>query len=493
MTQDPSNPVPTNPAKPETNRRQFLKTSAFIGASAWAVGRGAWADEAAPASASPNEKLNIACIGIGGKGESDSTHVALYGNVIAICDIDDKRLEKKSTEERKDGTRPFAKAEKFNDYRKMFDKLGKGIDAVTVSTPDHHHAVAAMMAIKLGKHVYCQKPLTRTVAEARALRMAARQYKVCTQMGNQGTAFGELRHGVDILRAGALGAVKEVHVWTNRPVWPQAPQVVARPPETPVPGHVHWEEWIGPAPMRPYAEYDLGNGKKKGAYHDFNWRGWWDFGTGALGVELGYPTKIEAKCGDLNDETYPSWATIVYHFPARGDKPAVKLTWWEGHKPDSKDPQKRNLPSNDITNGFTVPNSGSLCIGDKAMMFSLHDYGGGNRIVVNANKSGVSLDVPKALPELVKTASQIHDPKANYDNDEGQKAEWFAAIRAGKAHTALSNFDYAGMLTEFLLLGNIAIKTGKPLEWNGEDMKFANNDEANALLKRDYREGWALG
>src|SRR5258706_2632557 len=150
MTQDPSNPVPTNPAKPETNRRQFLKTSAFIGASAWAVGRGAWADEAAPASASPNEKLNIACIGIGGKGESDSTHVALYGNVIAICDIDDKRLEKKSTEERKDGTRPFAKADNVNDYRKMFDKLGNGIYAFTVSTPDHHHYVAAMMAIKLG-------------------------------------------------------------------------------------------------------------------------------------------------------------------------------------------------------------------------------------------------------------------------------------------------------------------------------------------------------
>src|SRR5260221_14271161 len=149
MTQDPSNPTPENPVKPETNRRQFLKTSAFIGASAWAVGRGAWADDAAPASSSPNEKLNIACIGIGGKGESDSTHASLYGNIVAICDIDDKRLDKKSSEERKGGARPFEKAERFNDYRKLFDKLGKGIDAVTVSTPDHHHAVAAMMAIKL--------------------------------------------------------------------------------------------------------------------------------------------------------------------------------------------------------------------------------------------------------------------------------------------------------------------------------------------------------
>jgi predicted dehydrogenase len=469
------------------NRREFMKASAIVGMSAFAVGRGAWADESAPASKSPNGNLGIACIGVGGKGDSDSSQVGLYGNVVAICDIDDKMLAKKAEQ--------FPKAEKFNDFRKMFDALGKSIDAVTVSVPDNCHAVASMMAMKMGKHVYCQKPLTRTIREAREMRMAAREHKVCTQMGNQGTAHPDTRHAVDILRAGALGPVKEVHIWTNRPIWPQAPKVMARLPEEPVPSTVHWDEWIGPAPMRPY----------NAGYHPFKWRGWWDFGTGALGdmgchtanmpymgLELGYPTSIEAKCGDLNDETYPSWATIVYHFPARGDKPAVKLTWWEGHRPDSKDAQKRNLPDTNVTRGFTLPDSGSLVIGEKAMMFSLHDYGANDKIVFNADTHGTMIDVPDFLPKVPMTASQHGNPKAGYNNDEGQKAEWIAAIKSGKAETALSNFDYAGMLTEFLLLGNIAIKTGKKLEWDGPGMKFTNNDEANSLIHREYRKGWSM-
>ena len=389
----------------------------------------------------------------------------------------------------------------------MFDALGKNIDAVTVSVPDHSHAAAAMMAIKAGKHVYCQKPLTHSVYEARELRMAARKYKVCTQMGNQGTAHPEFRHAVDILKADALGPVKEVHIWTNRPIWPQAPYVTERPPETPVPAHIHWDEWIGPAPMRPYSEYSIDPiskqpmTKDKGVYHTFKWRGWWDFGTGALGdmgchtanmpymgLDLGYPTSIEAKCGDLNNETYPSWATIIYHFPARGDRPAVKLTWWEGHRNNSKDASKRNLPDMGVTKGFTMPDSGSLVVGEKAMMFSLHDYGANDKIVLNAEGKGVTLDIPnvtRALPALA-------NPKKQYDNDEGQKAEWFAAIKAGEPGNSLSNFDYAGMLTEFLLLGNIAIKTGKKLEWDGPGMKFTNEESANALLRNDYREGWKL-
>jgi predicted dehydrogenase len=347
------------------------------------------------------------------------------------------------------------------------------------------------MAIKAGKHVYCQKPLTRTIREARELRMAARQYKICTQMGNQGTATDDLRRGVEILRAGVLGDVKEVHVFTNRPIWPQAPKLVTRPPEEPVPAHVHWDEWIGPAKMRPYSP----------AYHPFKWRGFWDFGTGALGdmachtanmpymgLELGYPTSCQGKSGELNDETYPGWATVVFHFPARGDRPPVKLTWWEGHKPDPKDPKTmvRNIPDKGVTKGFDLPESGSLCIGDKGMMVSMSDYGTNNKIIFDGNSEGVVCNPPKLLP-------RHSDGGKKFNNDEAQKAEWIAAIKAGKHEIALSNFDYAGMLTEFVLMGNIGIKVpNKKLEWDGPGMKFTNDEEANQLLHREYREGWTL-
>ena len=477
------------------NRRQFLKTTAIIGATAFVSGRGAWADETKPSGNSPSEKVNIACIGVGGKGDSDSTHAGMYGNVVAICDVDDKILAKKAEK--------FPNAKKFNDYRKMFDVMAKDFDAITVSIPDHNHAAATMMGIKAGKHVYCQKPLSRTIKEARDMRMAAREKKVCTQMGNQGTATDQLRRGVEVLRAGILGNVKEVHVWTNRPVWPQAPQVVARPPESPVPAELHWDEWIGVAPMRPYGEYDEANPKggrsKKGAYHTFNWRGWQDFGTGALGdmgchtanmpymgLELGYPSSVEAKVAEMNNETYPAWATITFQFPARGNKPPVKLVWWEGHRPDSKDAEKRNLPDTSVFKQFGVPNSGSLCIGEKGMMFSMSDYGENNMIVFNGMSEGISVNAPQILPRHSEGGKK-------FNNDEAQKAEWVAAIKAGKSDVALSNFDYAGMLTEFILLGNIASKFGgKKLEWDGPGMKVANLEEANKFLHREYRKGWSM-
>lgn len=475
------------------NRREFLKSAAFVGMSGWVVGRGAWADDAkAGASKSPNERLAFACIGVSGKGDGDSGQVSKFGDVVAICDIDDRSLDRKA---RQPG---FAKAQRFNDYRKMFEEVGKSIDAVTVSTPDHHHAVASLMAINLGKHVYTQKPLTRTLREARVLREAARQYKVCTQMGNQGTALNEFRRSVEVLRAGAIGPVTEVHVWTNRPMWPQAPTVMSRPPAAPLPAGVHWDEWIGPAPMRPYAVYDLGNGKTEPCYHDHNWRGFQDFGTGAIGdmgchtanlpfmgLELEFPTSIEARRGDANEETYPTWATITYKFPARGDKPPVTMTWYEGHRPDSRDPKKRNLPPAGATRGLELMDSGALIIGRDAMMLSQSDYGGSQKIIFGDDTRGVTIDAPQLFPRLREPGKQI-------DMDELQKIDWIGAIRAGDYRRAHANFDYAGLLTETMLLGNVAINVGEKLEWDGPGMRFTNNRDAGRFLTREYRKGWEI-
>src|SRR6516225_8862688 len=241
----------------------------------------------------------------------------------------------------------------------MFEELGKGIDAITVSTPDHTHAPASIMAMKLGKHVYCQKPLTHSVFEARLMRETATAQKVATQMGNQGTAENGLRQACEVIRSGAIGPVREAHVWTNRPVWPQAPQIMARPKESqPVPKYLHWDQWLGTAPERPY-HHGTDYANKRGTYHDFNWRGWWDFGTGALGdmachtanmaflaLKLGYPTSVFAECGDLNPETFPSWATVNLEFPARGDMPPVKFFWYEGKRGG-----KKNLPPIELLKG----------------------------------------------------------------------------------------------------------------------------------------------
>src|SRR4051812_14302788 len=248
------------------SRRTFLKSTAAAGVGMygfWVAGRPTWADELA--TKSPNERVAVACVGVGGKGDGDSTQAGQFADVVAICDVDEHRLAKKAAE--------FPKARAFTDFRRLFDAVGKEVDAVTVSTPDHTHAVATMTAIKLGKAVYTQKPMAHDVWEARQLRLAAAGHKVVTQMGNQGTSTDRLREGVEAVWAGAIGPVREVHVWTDRPTknWPQSPDIRSRPPEAPVPDNLHWDEWLGTAPKRPYAaKY----------YHPRNWRGWWDFGCG---------------------------------------------------------------------------------------------------------------------------------------------------------------------------------------------------------------------
>jgi predicted dehydrogenase len=475
-----------------TNRRQFIQQTSLAGLGFWVAGG------LTPAfSRSPNEKLNIAGIGVGGKGSSDVDGAAKVGNIVALCDIDDHTLNGKINQKKeKTGEQPYLKAKKYNDFRKMLEEMDKQIDAVTVSTPDHTHAVASMMAIKMGKHVYTQKPLTHTVREARALREAARQYKVCTQMGNQGSAENGLREAVEIIQSGAIGPVKEVHVWTNRPIWPQGTDAVLRVDaarnaayaalhgKTPsdlsfgqAPKHVHWDLFLGPAPQRPYAPI----------YHPFSWRGWWDFGTGALGdmachtanmafraLKLGYPTSIQAKHGDINPETYPMWATITFQFPARENMPPVKLVWYEGLKD-----RKKNLPPSELFHGENPPDSGSLLVGEKGKLYSPNDYGAAFMLLPKKNFEGFKKPEQR-LPR-------------NGRGDDGMKEEWARAIMENKPEIAYSNFDYAGLLTETILLGNVAMRVGgKKLEWDGENMKFTNDSGANQYLHFEYRNGWTL-
>jgi predicted dehydrogenase len=457
--------------KRRANRRDFLKQTSVAGVGFWVAGGVTLGD-----SKSPNDKLNFACIGVGGKGDSDTSHVGALGNIVALCDIDDNTLERKS--------RQFPQAKKYNDFRKMFDEIGKTIDAVTVSTPDHTHAVASIMAMKMGKHVYCQKPLTYSVSESRTMRDTAAKYKLATQMGNQGTATDGFRQGVEVIRSGIIGPIREVHVWTNRPVWPQAPVITARPKESPPPSYVHWNEWLGPAPERPYSGEKQNNGHPP--YHDFNWRGWWDFGTGALGdmgchtanlpfmaLKLAYPSSIVAEAGDLNPETYPAWATVTYQFPARDEMPPVKFVWYEGKRDG-----KKNLPPMDLFKGQQPSGSASLLVGDKGILYSPDDYGERHMLLPASDFAGHKAPDP-TLPRHGKG-----------DHDLNQKKEWVAAIRGGAP--ALSNFNYASLLAETILLGNVAIRAGKKLVWNDSNLKFVNAPEANQFLHREYRKGWTL-
>ena len=456
-----------------TTRRTFMKgAAATAGAGFWV-----WNQRTYAQSKSPNEKLQIGWIGVGGKGGSDVDHAGEVGQVVAICDADNNTMSSKAEK--------FSDAEQFDDYRELIDKMGDKVDAVGVSTPDHNHFPAAMLAMKRKKHVYVQKPLTWSVWEARQLREIAAKHGLKTQMGNQGSASDGLRKGVEWIQAGVIGPVKEIHVWTNRPVWPQAPGIKERPPEKPVPKGVNWETWIGPAPMRPYAEYDDG----KGAYHSFNWRGWLDFGTGALGdmachtanlpffaTKLKYPTGLQAEAGDVNMETHPAWAHIVWDYAARGDMPPVKFHWYEG-KRDEKlvQPDRSLFPG--LAADFQIPASGALAIGEKGALFQTDDYGNSWHL----------------LPE--KDLKDVKGPEASLprhkdDIDLAMKKEWAAAIR-GEIDQTFSNFGYAGILTEAMLLGNIAIKhQGKRLEWDGESMKFTNDDEANKSLRREARAGF---
>jgi len=480
-----------------TNRRRFLKTTAALGAGYWALG-----GVAPRESRSAVEKIHFACVGVGGKGGSDSQDAGKAGEVVAICDIDDKTLNAAAVR--------WPEAKQYNDFRKMFDEMHKTIDAFTVSTPDHCHAVVAAMGMNLGKHAFVQKPMAKSLYEARLLGRLATEKKLATQMGNQGTANADLREAAAILKSGALGKVSEVHVWTNRPVWPQG---LDRPESgEEVPATVHWPEWIGPAEMRPYHS----------AYHPFKWRGWWAFGTGALGdmachtlnmpymgLDLRDPTSLQAVTSGHNLETYPSWSVITLDYPERNGRSALKFMWYDGNKrPETnlfrdaeklawertlerakqRDKEFNEKKQEDLQRSFTRKmTSGAFIVGDKAWLLSPGDYAGDGLFMPN--------------PEL---------PKVDYVRSPGHFVEWVNAIK-GEGE-AMSNFpNYASQLTETVLLGNLAVwaaagdqsaaardeqkvkgVVGKKIMWDAKNLTATNAPEVAHIIKPEFHNGYKL-
>ncbi len=455
-----------------STRRDFLKHSVVAGASA-AFTAASWSRVYGA-----NDKLNIASVGPGGKGWSDLTETTKspHVNVVALCDIDE------STNFLGRAAEKFPAAKKFFDYRKLLDDANaKTFDAIIVSTPDHMHAPISLPAMQLGKHVHCQKPLTHTVHEARQMRLAAKKYNVVTQMGNQIQSHEFYRTAVKLVHDGAIGKVKEVYSWQSGAMgWMLADDRPAG--EDPVPATLHWDEWLGVAPTRPYVgkfprgEVAAGkNDERKYLYHDFNWRAWQDFSNGQLGdfgchildpvfmaVKLTSPTSVFADAPKLNKEVWARWSKVIYEFPGTeltGGKP-ITVTWFdgEGHK-----------PANDLVGvpvGFQLPGSGSVIVGEQGSLLIPH------------------VAPPKLFPE-----DKFADFKIEKVPARDHYVSWADACR-GEGHTT-SLFDYSGPLTETVLLGTIAIRLpAQTLRWNTAELKFANNDKATALLTKPYRKGF---
>ncbi|WP_406693989.1 Gfo/Idh/MocA family oxidoreductase [Singulisphaera sp. Ch08] len=447
-----------------STRRDFLRHTAVAGA-AGPLLAGQTAALAQDKPKSPNERVQFACIGVGGKGDSDTRDAGAYGDIVALCDIDEKTLDRMAEK--------FPKAKKFTDYRKMFEEVGDKIDAVTVSTPDHSHAPASVRAMRLGKHTFCQKPLTWSVEEARVMRTLAAEKNLVTQMGNQGTSHDGFRSGVELIRSGVLGPIREIHTWTNRPIWPQG---VSRPADTPgIPDNVHWYEFLGPAHDRPYSA----------KYHPFNWRGWLDFGTGALGdmachtinvaalaLNLFDPESVEVvdTSGIVDNESYPVWSIIKTNFGERDGRAPLSLTWYDG---GSKLPEEKRAYKK-LLEGQKVGGSGLLLVGEKGSFYSVNDYGA-EHVLLPKDKFA---DVKLPEPTLPRTKNHF--------------GEWVEGIKDNDPKKPMSNFDYAGRLTETVLLGVVALRVGGKIEWDPAAMKVKNNSDADQYIKRDYRKGFSI-
>jgi predicted dehydrogenase len=430
-----------------SNRREFLKRSGLAGAGWCIVGAGAIGR-----GGSPNEKLNIGIIGVHSRGAANMASVA-GEHIGALCDVDENYLA--------EAAKKYPKAKTYIDWRKLLDQ--KDLDAVVVSTTEHTHALASVWAMKRGKHVYCEKPLAHSVYEARVMRDTYKQAKVATQMGTQIHAGDNYRRVVELIQSGAIGPVREAHVWVDQAI--QGPR--SRPQETmPVPKSLHWDLWLGPAPWRPYHTCYFKD-------RSMSWQNWWDFGNGALGdmgshtidlpfwaLELQYPTTVEAEGPvPVRPETYPDHLTVRWEHPARGQRPPVRLTWYDGHdrpkSPEGVDLMKWHL--------------GMMFVGDKGIL--LADYG--KRVL---------------LPEA--DFRHFQTPKPWIARSLGHHEEWIHACKTGAP--TLCNFDYSGTLIEHNLLGTVAFRAGTKLEWDPVSLKARNCPEADHFLRREYRQGWTL-
>jgi len=443
------------------SRRDFIKTAIAAGTAPLILPSRVWAQ-------APSEQLNIAFIGTGGiAGRHIGDSAAAGANCPCYCDVDTGKMGKARQ------NWPDAKA--YTDYREMLDVEKDRIDAVMVGTPDHHHYPATMLAMNLGKHVFTQKPLTHTPWEARQLLKAVQKVKVATQMGNQGHANEGNRIIYEYVRSGMLGEVRDVYAWTNRPVWPQGQD---RPKgEDPVPESLNWDAWIGPAPMRPFK--GAKNPKDRGPYHWFNWRGWWDFGGGSLAdmachtidgmfwaMDPGHPTSVEMVASTPNNnDSFPDMSIVRWEFPARDWRPGFTLHWHDhGLNP--------TLPA-DLELDRKLPKTGSLFVGSEATLLVAGDYGNSPRIV----------------PETKRQA--LGKPPKMLERSPGHMQEWVMACKGEKPHDYPgSSFYYAAPFSEVVLLGNVALRTGRRLEWDHQKMEFTNLPEANQFVSKTYRDGW---
>lgn len=447
----------------DITRREFTKKTAVLAGAATAVSIVPRHVLGGPRQIPPSEKMNIAGIGIGGMGAGNLRNVEAE-NIVALCDVDKNYAA---------GTiRKYSNAEFFIDYREMLDKR-KDIDGVIMATPDHTHAVISMAAMRAGKHVYCQKPLTHDVYESRMLAQAAKEEKVATQMGIQGHSGHGIRSICEWIWSGLIGEVREVDAWCSLSYYPWghaswSSQWSERPKETPpVPTGLDWDLWIGPAAMRPYHR----------AYHPRTWRCWWDFGCGMMGdrgahtldpvfwaLKLPAPTSIDGtSCGNT-PEVHPLSAIVTFQFPARDDMPPLKLNWYEGTRPPR--------PA-DLENGRRLPAEGGVLFKGTKGTIMCGVYGNSPRIIPEAKMREVT------LPE--KTI-----PRVNGSHEQ----DWVRACKTGEP--AGADFAYSGPLTEICLLGNIAKRVDTRIHWDAENLKITNLPDANQYVRTEYRKGWKL-